>query len=945
MRGGTTFASALVVLGSLVGAVAIAPTAVAGVPTAVVPVADGSSDIVVIGDTDAASKQSSGYRPPGPVAGTPRVELDAASSTVTLSVVDPTHGGTASVTVAWPMHLGTWWTDFNGPDPEQTVRLTRGAQSCTYTGGSLTVHRAEATATGQVSALSADITGSCSIGGGHFSSAQIRIGDPEPTRAVAVPRATPARISTGALVGTVVTHDVTVTNSGPKPWKVGTAAIASANGFTPRFAVVPGANLCTGVTLATGQSCTVQVSATAPNYMIDENLLIGGDASTLLVVPVRLEGYNPVEPPTAARAETGRLSATIAWDAPSVLPRTEYRVYDTTNGIRTLLATAPPSTTTVEVPVGGPRTLSVVSANGTFAESPEVDVDLPVVASEVVGNDWYGHSQSVATDAAAPRARKLTVERVDLDPSRTRWVTDAYSNVSVCAVATGACTPVPGTAATGAADLLRGTAWLPDGGIAFLRGDSEEQRTLWVVHTDGSGLRKVASLPSRSQVAAVPSGDEVVLRSLAGVERLERVRLSDGRVTPIPNTDWADDFTVSTQGLLVVERRKSPADTLGPRIHTVMKLDGSEGRTLNLPAGDNREVVFDRTGTRVAYARYTDWYQATMWVAGADGSGARQLSDASAGWLDLKWSASDTFAPTASVNVPAYTTRTATLTIGASDRDDASGSLRRQCRLDSATTWTDCGASLTLTGLAAGTHKLTARASDPSGRISAEVSRSWVVDASTPTAALAAPAAVQTTPTTTLTWTASDSGGSGLSTYDVRTRVASRSGVLGGYQYPASWQKRTTRSLGVTPTGGSQYCFSVRAHDKAGNAGAWSPDRCTSMPLDDRSMSASTGWSRGTSSAYLHGTWTRATRTASQLTVASVRGRHLAIVATTCATCGSIDVYHAGVKLGRVSLYSSTTKTRQVKWLPLQSVTRYGTVTIRTTGTRQVIMDGLAIAH
>jgi transposase-like protein len=66
---------------------------------------------------------------------------------------------------------------------------------------------------------------------------------------------------------------------------------------------------------------------------------------------------------------------------------------------------------------------------------------------------------------------------------------------------------------------------------------------------------------------------------------------------------------------------------------------------------------------------------------------------------------------------------------------------------------------------------------------------------------------------------------------------------------------------------------------------------------------------------------------------------------TTCSTCGSVDVYHAGVKLGRLSLYSATTRTRQVKWLPLESVTRYGTVTVRSTGTRQVIIDGLAIAH
>jgi len=56
-------------------------------------------------------------------------------------------------------------------------------------------------------------------------------------------------------------------------------------------------------------------------------------------------------------------------------------------------------------------------------------------------------------------------------------------------------------------------------------------------------------------------------------------------------------------------------------------------------------------------------------------------------------------------------------------------------------------------------------------------------------------------------------------------------------------QKLTTRSLRVTLAGGSQYCFSVRARDRAGNVGPWGAERCTSMALDDRSLSASSGWS------------------------------------------------------------------------------------------------------
>ena len=937
MRCARAISSAVVVaLGWCAAATVTAPAAHAA-----------SGDVAVIGSREAPS-YSAGYRwlDAGPVAGTPSAQVDPGSSTVTVAVDDSVSGGTATMTMAWPARPGSWNLDFNGPDPEQTVTLTRGAKNCTFTAGTLTVHRAEATPTGQVAALSVDITGSCPISnGGSYAGAQVRIADAEPTRAVSIPRAKPASISTGAVTGTVVTHVVTLTNTGEKPWKVGTAAIASANSWSPRFKVVPESNHCAGLILSTGETCTLDVTTTATNYTVYEYLLVGGDSATTLILPLTLEGYAPVEPPTAVTAVPGRLSATVGWQPPSTLPRSGYRVYDITDGSRSLVASAAASATEVSVAGSGPRRLAVVAANGRFAESPDAVVDVPGVTSELVGNDWYGRAVSVTTDVTDARPRPLSVERVDLDPSRTRWVTTSRMDVSVCPLATEQCTTVPGTPGTADADAPRAAVWLPDGTIAFLRGASPELRTLWLVGPDGSGLRKVANVPDRDQLAAAPGGSEVVVHNFAGFGRLERVRLSDGRVTVVPGTDWIDDFTVSNRGQLVVESRDDKSKTNGPRTTTVMNLDGSGARRLALPVGDNREVTFDPSGTRVGFARYTGDWQATMWVAAADGTGARQLSTASTGWIDLKWSVDDRLAPTAGITVPAYTTRSATLTIGAADGDDPAGSLRRQCRLDEATTWLSCGPTLTLSGLAAGTHTLAAQVTDPSGKQSAVVSKSWVVDAAAPTASLAALASVQTRTPMTLTWTAGDSGGSGLVSYDVRARTASPTAGFGAYQYPASWQKLSTRSLTLTLSKGYQYCFSVRARDRAGNLGAWSAERCTSMPLDDRALSASSGWTRGSSSSYLFGTYSKTVKSGAQLTRSSVRGRRIALVATTCATCGSVDVYHAGVKLGRVSLYSSTTKTRQVKWLPLQSVTRTGTLTVRSAGTRPVLLDGVAIVH
>ena len=518
----------LVMLGGLAAAPVAAPEAHAAT----------AGDIAVIGERITSTRLTSWIDPypAGPVAGVPSAHIDSASATVTVAVDDAMGGASATLTMAWPARTGSWALDFNGPDPEQTLKLTRGAVSCTFTAGTLTVHGAQATATGDVAALSVDVTGSCRLSrDGWYAGAQVRIGDNDPSRAVSVPRATPGRVSTGALSGTSVTREVTVSNTGDRPWKAGTAVVASVYSV-PKFAVTAGGDHCVGLTLSTGQTCTVEIAATAGNYTAYETLIVPGDGPVSLAVPVTLEGYNPVEPPTAATAVPGRLSATVSWEPPSTLPSVGYRVYDVTGGGRTLLASPPGSATSAYVPGAGPRRLALVAANGRYAESSDVLVDVPAVTSEVIGNDWYGHAVSIATDSTTPAARPLTLERVDLDASRTQWVTAGGSDVRVCPVATEQCVSVPGTPNTANpdADSPRQAVWLPNGTIAFLRGYSEQLRTLWVVRPDGSGLRKVADVPNRSQLAATPDGAEVVLHNYDGFGRLERLRLSDGRVTAIP---------------------------------------------------------------------------------------------------------------------------------------------------------------------------------------------------------------------------------------------------------------------------------------------------------------------------------------------------------------------------------------------------------------------------
>jgi hypothetical protein len=933
-------------------AIAMAITLVASMVPLGGPVAAAIPDVAAIGDLFSPSSgpiaNAAGYMrfPAGPDTGAPSVIVDPPNKTVNVTV--NAAGRTSVLTIAWPARIGIWTLGIDGAEPEQHVDLRRGTSICHLTFGRLEIRQATVSAGGGVAGLTADISnGGCALGSNAagYAGASIRIGSAEAMSAV--PQGQPAAVDTGAEEGTVVQQRVVVTNVGGAPWTVRRTGTGSTNSWSPTFAIVAGSDTCLGATLAPGGQCDVTVAATARNYLVMEHLVVAGNGAADLVVPLKLEGYAPVPAPTGATVVPGRLSSTVSWDSPATNPRTEYRIYDVVGGQRTLVATAAPTGTSVSVPGHGPRSLALVAANGPFAESPDVALQVPGVTAEVVANDWYSFPVAFTVLGAGPSgsARPSGIGSVvRLDAARRSWVTPRSDGLLVCSVDREVCSVVPGTASSSLADQVREAIWLLDGRIAFLRGD-DFSKSLWVVARDGSGLRRVAATPYYSgQMVAAPDGSQILMRGGPAMS-VVRMRLSDGQVTVIPHTEELDDFTVTTAGRLVLERRLDMSSTDGPTRITMAALDGSGAHDLALPTGNNREVTFDPSGARMAFVRCTAPYQCTLWVAAADGSGARQLSDRSAGWLDLQWSADDVASPLAAVGGPSFSGRAVSLIVGASDPDDPVGSLRRECRLDGASAWTGCGATWALSALAAGRHTAYARVTDPSGRQSAVVSRSWTVDVSAPTTSVTAVAAVLTSTTSKLTWRSTDTGGAGVASYDVRMRRASPYGRFGSYLYPGTWQTLKTPSLTLGLTAGYQYCLSVRARDASGNVGAWSPERCTSVALDDRSLSASRGWTRGRSSAYSYGTWSGAARTGVSLTRTSVQGRRIALVVTTCPTCGVVDVYHAGVKIGRVSLYSSRTAYRQIRWLPLQSVTRTGTVVVRTVGSKRVYIDGFAVQH
>ncbi len=214
-----------------------------------------------------------------------------------------------------------------------------------------------------------------------------------------------------------------------------------------------------------------------------------------------------------------------------------------------------------------------------------------------------------------------------------------------------------------------------------------------------------------------------------------------------------------------------------------------------------------------------------------------------------------------------------------------------------------------------------------------------------PTVAVGAPTHLVTrTSTVAASWTGADTG-TGVASYDLRTERAPYNGAFRAWQYPAALQRTATRSASVSTTGqGWTTCIAVRSRDVAGNLSAWSAIRCTAVPLDDRALSASAGWSRATGRGYFASTYTTTTRYGATLVRTGVVSTRLHLLALRCSTCGKVGVYVGSTLLATVNLAATSTSVATIP-LPRFSL-RSATVTIKVlTSGRTVRVDGLATSR
>jgi len=248
--------------------------------------------------------------------------------------------------------------------------------------------------------------------------------------------------------------------------------------------------------------------------------------------------------------------------------------------------------------------------------------------------------------------------------------------------------------------------------------------------------------------------------------------------------------------------------------------------------------------------------------------------------------------------------------------------------------------SCVLPGLADGTeYTFTVVASNGNG--SGPVSGpSNAVTPALPNAAMTALPA--TSPITSLMLNWSSPGNQNPATYDVRYRRAPWNGALSGYTSLLSGSAALGATLAVGA--GTTYCYSARAHDLGSTTSAWSAETCTAVPLDDRSLSRSSGWSLLANASDYRGTVLRTTTLGAKLTRTGVVAKTLTLVATTCPSCGTVRVYWGTTLLKTISLVSSTTVHRKVFTIAQFSAAKTGTVVIKvSTSGKAVLIDGLGI--
>ena len=198
---------------------------------------------------------------------------------------------------------------------------------------------------------------------------------------------------------------------------------------------------------------------------------------------------------------------------------------------------------------------------------------------------------------------------------------------------------------------------------------------------------------------------------------------------------------------------------------------------------------------------------------------------------------------------------------------------------------------------------------------------------------------VQLSGSATVRWAYKDD--TDIASYDVVYKTAAPGVAFGKWIYPATWQNTRITSITWAPRLGWDECFMVRSRDYLDNLSAWSAPICSVAPEDDRALTSAGTVTRTTSTLAFQGTTTILKANGAYLTKATEAGQRIALIALHGPGQGRVDIYHANIKIGTVSL-AATTTSRVVTYLPT-TVFRTGALKIISTSTAPASIDAVAL--
>jgi hypothetical protein len=486
--------------------------------------------------------------------------------------------------------------------------------------------------------------------------------------------------------------------------------------------------------------------------------------------------------------------------------------------------------------------------------------------------------------------------------------------------------------------------WSPDGtSIAFVRAQD-----IWTMDADGGNQVRVADAgwnlsspewsPNGLSIAYVHSdqaaGSRIVTQPAGGGVATFRTDYNKRVGRP----SWSPDgtkllFWYTTGGV--------------PGLYTMSPTGGAVTLVRAISSSHLGAYAWSPQGDRIVFASSEASSDREIWVMDADGTDATQVTSTADGFEHgwASWSAEISPAtplPTQTEGQPMTAYQLPFGGEGTATYSVLAGFLPPGIALSPS-------GQLSGTPTEWGTYIFTVTASD--GETAEKVKYSLtVLDPEPPEVAVIDPAAstadshsVTASLLHTVRWGGADET-SGMDTYDLRYRQALWNGGFGGFVEPGSWTGLDEQALNHPLPFGSTTCYSARGTDRSGVTGPWSPERCTIAPVDETSLTTSKGWKTKSSTGFMGGTALSTKRKKATLRLPGAQLTRVGVLATTCPTCGKVDVYVGGEKIGRISLARGSSKLNRMPLMLPAFSQRSGTVRVKVvTKERTVRIDGLLV--